>query len=171
MGVLAPLHADASVEADAFGRDRLRGLEAEPFAERRRVKLLCVAQGRLLVLRNPDGSWDLPGGGARRRESDEQALRREIDEELGLVLPADTAFVGAWDRIRTRKPRVLVHFYQTRQLDPAGTIRLSDEHIGHDWLDMTALMSLPMAGGYRRAALKALRGVGDAEVRNVDAGD
>jgi 8-oxo-dGTP pyrophosphatase MutT (NUDIX family) len=34
------------------------------------------------------GSWELPGGGLRRREAPEAAVRREMREELGIELTA-----------------------------------------------------------------------------------
>lgn len=41
---------------------------------------------RLLALRNDDGFWELPGGGWEHDETLEQALRREVREELGVEI-------------------------------------------------------------------------------------
>jgi 8-oxo-dGTP pyrophosphatase MutT (NUDIX family) len=45
-------------------------------------------QGRVLLIRQSYGhrAWDLPGGGRERRESLEEALRRELREEIDVEL-------------------------------------------------------------------------------------
>ncbi len=40
--------------------------------------------GRVLLLQEKDGSWELPGGGLEHGENPRQALSREIVEETGL---------------------------------------------------------------------------------------
>jgi len=42
--------------------------------------------GRILLLREKDGSWELPGGGLEQGEDPKTALSREINEETGLTL-------------------------------------------------------------------------------------
>jgi 8-oxo-dGTP diphosphatase len=55
------------------------------------VAWLCVRQGRLLVVRTKGSDvFFMPGGKPERRESLTQALRREIGEELGLEIDAQT---------------------------------------------------------------------------------
>ncbi len=40
--------------------------------------------GRILLLREKDGSWELPGGGLEHGEDPKEALTREIAEETGM---------------------------------------------------------------------------------------
>jgi len=73
----------------------------EPERERRAVRALVVdAAGRTLLVRwpRPGGSafWIAPGGGVEPGESDEDALRRELEEEIGVVAPPLGPFV--WTR-------------------------------------------------------------------------
>jgi 8-oxo-dGTP diphosphatase len=42
------------------------------------------AAGNILLLREKDGSWELPGGGLEHGEDPKEALTREIAEETGL---------------------------------------------------------------------------------------
>jgi 8-oxo-dGTP diphosphatase len=66
--------------------------------DRRRVAATIVRNGHILMVRErnrgPDGRhdgleyWTLPGGGVEPGESAEQALRREVREEVGLVVVA-----------------------------------------------------------------------------------
>jgi double-stranded uracil-DNA glycosylase len=57
--------------------------------ERQTVRAAVVdAQGRILLLRYRDEFeewWITPGGGREEGETDEQTLRRELEEEVGLV--------------------------------------------------------------------------------------
>lgn len=42
--------------------------------------------GRVLLVRENDGSWELPGGGLEHDESVKEAMAREISEETGLTV-------------------------------------------------------------------------------------
>lgn len=56
-----------------------------------RPRLSIITEtGEILLVRNWTGhqGWELPGGGKGRRESCEQAVLREIKEELGVDLSA-----------------------------------------------------------------------------------
>ncbi|MEL6972668.1 MAG: NUDIX hydrolase [Bacteroidota bacterium] len=48
------------------------------------VKGIVSIDGRVVLLKNERGEWDLPGGKLGRNEVIEQALQREIQEELGI---------------------------------------------------------------------------------------
>ncbi len=46
--------------------------------------LVFDAEGRVLVLKEHDGRWDLPGGRLEHGERWQDALRRECKEEMGV---------------------------------------------------------------------------------------
>lgn len=52
--------------------------------------ILRDGEGRILMVRHSYGApgWTLPGGGHARREDPEQAVRRELREELGIEIDA-----------------------------------------------------------------------------------
>ncbi|MEN9839300.1 MAG: hypothetical protein RL177_779 [Bacteroidota bacterium] len=61
------------------------------------VGIVSDGDGKLLISRRPDsamlgGLWEFPGGKVEAGESDEQALARELREELGIEIGDATAF-------------------------------------------------------------------------------
>ena len=86
------------------------------------------------------GRWEFPGGKVEPGESDEQALFREIREELGVEIEVVRRVPGEWPlhddlvlhlyvaRLITGEPQPLDHHDQLRWITPAQ----SDEI---DWLE------------------------------------
>lgn len=63
----------------------LTDMQIPPCFYRVSVKALILDdQGRFLLAKEPDGKWDLPGGGLEFAENPQLAIRREVTEELGL---------------------------------------------------------------------------------------
>lgn len=107
------------------------------------VKALFTADDRLLVVRHPRGFWDLIGGRIGGSETIEQALRREIAEELPGVADVEIGSIAGAARI----PEVsfpdgsgllLVLYHVTATL-PRG---LSDEHTESRWVTAVEARSL-----------------------------
>lgn len=50
------------------------------------VKCIVQNDGKVLLIRNTygNGAWTFPGGGAKREETSEDAVRREVLEEVGI---------------------------------------------------------------------------------------
>ncbi len=68
-------------------------MSAEPRAVRVAVGIVVDATGAILIARRPDhvhqgGLWEFPGGKVEAGETAETALRRELHEELGIVIQA-----------------------------------------------------------------------------------
>lgn len=59
-------------------------------ALQKNVRAVITNGDDILLVRNKHGRgwWNLPGGMVEQGESDEVALRREIAEELGILVPA-----------------------------------------------------------------------------------
>lgn len=113
------------------------------------IKAVIVVDGRVLLLANDRGEWELPGGRPDARESETVALAREIREELGIA-----AVVGArlaeepFEVLPGRSVRIVSYGCA---IEPAAAIRISGEHQDLLWAPLDALADLPLTAVYRRA--------------------
>jgi 8-oxo-dGTP pyrophosphatase MutT (NUDIX family) len=99
----------------------------------------------LLLLRNSyRRGWNFPGGGVQRNETPEQAARREIQEETGLLVPtlqAAGSIEGFWNWRRET-----VYFFELR-LDAMPPIRIDNREIVEARLVAPqALATIPVTG-------------------------
>jgi len=119
------------------------------------VKGVLLRRGRVLLLRNHRGEWELPGGRLDRQESPEEALAREIREETGLTARVGS-LVDAWIFPVTPRKRVVILAYACR-LRIGDAIRTSPEHRGGAWLPLAALDEEPLPRGYLRSIRRVAR--------------
>ncbi len=102
-------------------------------------------EGEILFLqRNPAKgavpNWDLPGGLVEEGESDQEALSREISEELG-VAAVVTGALGEWSFHRPFDgATVQVTNYEATVEENAFT--LSDEHVDSKWIPAEEVKNL-----------------------------
>lgn len=90
----------------------------------------------LLLQRNPKlhsvDNWDLPGGLVEDDENEEQALIREIKEELNIDATIKEKS-GVWTFLRQKDQQwVSVQNYICEM--SGGSIILSDEHVDYRWI-------------------------------------
>ncbi|HEY4547280.1 MAG TPA: NUDIX hydrolase [Pedomonas sp.] len=124
------------------------------------VKLVCPRERRALLLRQADGRWDLPGGHLEEGEGLEDALAREVREELGLPLPS-VRLLGEWLYVRPQRRARLVTFYalMNEAAFDLPDLCLSDEHCEAAWIGIGEVDRLDMPQGYRDAVRTVLSAV------------
>lgn len=117
------------------------------------VKGVLGWDGRIVVLRNGRGEWELPGGRLEAGDAGpEAALRREIAEEVGL--DADVGpLVDSWIYDVEGK-RVLILTYACQARSP-GPLVVSDEHTEVGRLTPAELADQPIPAGYLRSIARA----------------
>ncbi|MFW2852097.1 (deoxy)nucleoside triphosphate pyrophosphohydrolase [Sphingomonas sp. TX0543] len=102
--------------------------------------------GRVLMQRRPAGKalaglWEFPGGKIERGESPEDALCRELKEELGIVVhPADLAPVTFASQRLDARHLVLMLFRCRRWSGEPDALEAAELR----WADVEALSALPM---------------------------
>jgi 8-oxo-dGTP diphosphatase len=101
------------------------------------VKGVVIDDGRVLLLRNERGEWDLPGGRPDAGEDHRAALQREVLEETGLVVEIGAALdEHLFEVLPGRFVRILP--FECRLL-ATGDVALSPEHLETRWLPLARL--------------------------------
>lgn len=121
------------------------------------VKAVLTYGDCVLLLQDQKGKWELPGGRIDFGETPEQALRREVSEELGMQELKIEEIVSAWSFVVTspessRQYIVLVY----RGEIPRTDLSISDEHMSAKWVLESEIGALNMRQGYKDAISVAL---------------
>ncbi len=103
--------------------------------------LLAVrADGRLLLLQRPAGTWEPPGGRLLPGEDFESGAIRELYEETGLLISPHAPLMS-WVGERPGGERLASVFYIGRARDTG--VSLSDEHLDYRWATVEEWLELP----------------------------
>lgn len=91
------------------------------------VGVLIDAQGRFLLTSRPpgkvyEGYWEFPGGKLEAGETVAQALRRELQEEIGVTIGA----VQAWREKLVDYPHALVRLHFCKVFDWHGELHMHE---------------------------------------------
>jgi 8-oxo-dGTP pyrophosphatase MutT (NUDIX family) len=101
------------------------------------IKGVVIHEGRVLLLLNERGEWDLPGGRPDPGEDHRAALQREVREETGLDVEVGTLLD---EHVFEVLPRAFVRIvvYACRLLGKRD-VALSHEHLKVCWQPLAAL--------------------------------
>jgi len=120
-----------------------------------RVYIFIIYKDEVLLVKNWFGEqqWQLPGGGRRRGESADTAIRREVHEELRIELPDQLHKItaGRWTQIGYKYEIMSCRLSSKETLQPA-----SQEIIAAKWLPLDKLKELPGRSDFLKAAAGAL---------------
>jgi 8-oxo-dGTP diphosphatase len=97
------------------------------------VGVLMEADGQFLLTSRPEGKvyagyWEFPGGKLEAGETVEEALRRELQEELGIVIGA----VQIWKTQMVDYPHALVRLHFCKVWDWQGDLQMREAQ-SHAW--------------------------------------
>ena len=92
-------------------------------------KAIIEYDGKVLIVQNEKGVWELPGGRLHKDEKPRDGLIREIQEELALrVKPKEIFDVGVFTGGETRQQHFVV-VYCCELLDPLGAMVIDETEI------------------------------------------
>lgn len=102
---------------------------------------------RVLLVRRAESEdqfkhcWSIPGGGPKQGETYEEALHREIKEELNCAITNATYFKSYYYKVSPTLEARAAYFYGSIK----GTIKLSKEHTEFKWFDFKEIDKLTIA--------------------------
>ena len=122
------------------------------------IKGVLIHDGRVLLLLNERGEWDLPGGRPDPGEDHRAALRREVREEAGLEVEVGAALEGHLFEVL---PGIFVRIEAFAcTLAGASDVVLSHEHLETRWVPLSDLGETiaghPLPKGYLGAIRQAI---------------
>lgn len=103
------------------------------------IKGLVCYKNKFVLVKEPDGMWESPGGRVDVNEQFDNVLQREIKEELNIDIPSiclDT-ILGINQRYDYKygDDFALCTIFYKINLDTQPKISLSPEHIEYIWID------------------------------------
>lgn len=112
------------------------------------VRGLIVDDGRVLLVRHTYmNGWYLPGGGIDKGEAVEDALRRELSEEVGVTFEGPPRLLGVYSNFNQFKSDHIVLFQVDRY---AMVPRRNAEIAEHAFFPLTAVPADTSPGTRRR---------------------
>mgnify|MGYP000865161367 FL=1 len=110
------------------------------------VGVLIQPDGAFLLTSRPEGKvyagfWEFPGGKLEPGETVVQALRRELQEELGITIGA----AEAWRVERVDYPHALVKLHFCKVFDWTGQLQMREEQL-HAWQQLPVQVSPVLPG-------------------------
>ena len=110
------------------------------------VGVLMQADGHFLLTSRPEGKvyagyWEFPGGKLEAGESVEQALRRELQEELGITIGE----AQAWKTQMVDYPHALVRLHFCKVWDWQGVLQMREAQ-SHAWQTLPVAVTPVLPG-------------------------
>jgi len=124
------------------------------------IKAVIVNKGKALVLKDLRfNGYDLPGGRIDSGEGIEVALKRELDEELGLKKFTIGELLHVFERLdygNKKASLMLIYFKVTAKI---AKIKLSKEHSQYQWISKKDLSEISNKGEFRNEGIKTVLGM------------
>lgn len=116
------------------------------------VKAIIHRNNAVLLVQDHKKKWEMPGGKIDFGERPEDAIRRELHEELGFSDVVVKDIINAWTfsvDAEGNEYQFIVIVYDVASGD--GVVKTSDEHIHYEWIPLEKIDSLDMRDGYKQS--------------------
>ena len=121
------------------------------------VKALFEKDKKILLVKDPKGVWEMPGGRIEHNEEPEQALRRELKEELGWSNVDIKNIVDSWSfssEVDNTKYHFIILTYACDSSEEV--IKENEEYTEYRWVPVDEIDDLNMRDGYKKTIKKFL---------------
>lgn len=159
--------ADPDLPAKLIADGHIPRLGPNQGVERRVVEVavgvVLRPTGEFLLTTRPEGKvyagyWEFPGGKVESGESVEEALRRELAEELGI----DVLSMLRWKEQRVDYPHALVHLHFIKVMSWTGVLQMREAQ-NHSWQVLPVAVE-PLLPG----AVPVLQWLRDEKIGSID---
>lgn len=119
------------------------------------VKALFEKDKKILLVKDPKGIWEMPGGRIEHGETPEEALKRELQEELGWNNVDIKNIVDSWT-FSSEVDDTQYHFIILTYICDSSEeeIKENDEYTEYRWVPVDEIDGLNMRDGYKKTIKK-----------------
>jgi 8-oxo-dGTP diphosphatase len=121
------------------------------------AKAIIERDGKVLLVKDPKGIWELPGGRIEHGEEPRQSLIRELNEELGWSKITIKKIVDIWSftsKVENRHNHFIILVYSCTSDEKK--INQNDEYTEYKWVPIQEIKKLNMRDGYKKSVKKYL---------------
>jgi len=121
------------------------------------TKAIIHKEGKVLLVEDHNGKWEMPGGKIDFNESPNDTIQRELREELGFTNVMVENVVNVWSFSVTKDEveyQFVVIVYSVKT-DETEVVK-SDEHKEYKWIPFSEVDSLNIREGYKESINKYL---------------
>lgn len=121
------------------------------------VKSIFERDGKILLVKDSKGVWELPGGRINHGEDPKKALKRELKEELGWTKIDIKNIIDSWS-FTSEVDDTHYHFIVLTYACASDEqhIKENDEYTEYKWVPAEKIDDLDMKNGYKKTIKKFL---------------
>lgn len=123
--------------------------------QRTTTKAIFNRDNKILFVKDPKGVWELPGGRIEHGENPKEALKREIEEELGWKDVKVNNIIDSWS-FQSQANNTDYHFIILTYACTSDekVIKEDDEYTEYKWIPIPEVEKFNMRDGYKETIKK-----------------